>query len=742
MNPKPLALAACFAFATTAALSQTSTQAITPWTVADVYKTAASVGGGLNSAQWAPDGKRLTFLANDKTPGAEDGDLMAYDTAAGKTTVLIPHTKLAALLNTPINEKDKDHRARYGVPNYTWAPDSKHLLFDSDGQITVVDEKTGTGVHVASSGAGSGDDPKFSSDGHMLCYIRGHNLYLAALRGGAEVALTNTGNDKTLNGEVDWVYLEELDVRSNYFWAPDSKHIAYLQTSEEEVPVYPLVDWIPTHAMIDNQRYPQAGDVNPTVRVGVTGTNAKTVWLNIPMSPKNDYIPRFGWADPRTVWVQVLKRDHKHKELWLADVSTGSAHKILSEADEKFFDESYDVKFLPAQSQFLWSSWRDGHTHLYLYSYDARTNADAKLVAQLTAGDFEVSSVSAVNATQRRIFYTSSEGNPLEDHLWSVGLDGRDKRQISTAPGVQRAQFSDGGEHYVESSSSYTQPPSTQICDGGGKCKPLTHGIAPQGRFMVAPIAIEGKASDGTPLYGQLLMPDTQAKASVPLIVNPYGGPHAQTVRNAWGGATAFFDQMLVERGFAVLHVDNRGMGGRGAKFEYAAYRNLGPVQFSDQLAVLDQVLAQYPELDNKRLGWWGWSWGGTFTLYAMTHSDRFKAGVAVAPVTDWRNYDSIYTERYMGTPSENPDGYKQDSVVNNTADLHGRLLMAHGTGDDNVHVANTIQFVQTLIAANKPYDLQLYPRKTHSIAGIEARTHLFERILAHFEMYLKPTEK
>jgi len=261
----------------------------------------------------------------------------------------------------------------------------------------------------------------------------------------------------------------------------------------------------------------------------------------------------------------------------------------------------------------------------------------------------------------------------------------------------------------------------------------------PAGHSVSAPIAIEGKASDGTLLFGQLMMPVTSAAGSVPLILNPYGGPHAQTVRNAWGGATTFFDQMLVQHGFAVLHVDNRGMGGRGAKFEYAAYRNFGPVQLEDQLAVMDQVLKTYPQLDAKRLGWWGWSWGGTFTLYAMTHSDRFKAGVAVAPVTDWRNYDSIYTERYMGTPTDNPDAYKADSVVNDVADLHGRLMIVHGTGDDNVHMANTIQFVQALIAVDKPYDLQLYPRKTHSIAGVEARTHLFERILAQFETYLMP---
>jgi dipeptidyl-peptidase-4 len=247
------------------------------------------------------------------------------------------------------------------------------------------------------------------------------------------------------------------------------------------------------------------------------------------------------------------------------------------------------------------------------------------------------------------------------------------------------------------------------------------------------------KAHDGTILYATLLLPEgATTPASVPLIVNPYGGPGAPTVVNRWGDGL-LFDELLAEHGFAVLHTDNRGMGGRGRAFAQAAYHNFGAVQLEDQLTVVDAALAQHPQLDPRRLGWWGWSWGGTFTLYAMTHSERFRAGVAVAPVTDWRNYDSIYTERYMSQPAEFAAGYKDFSVVNSAARLKGRLLLAHGTGDDNVHMENSVQFVQKLIEAEIPYDLQLYPRKTHSIAGTDVRTHLYNRILAHFEEYLKP---
>jgi dipeptidyl-peptidase 4 len=254
-----------------------------------------------------------------------------------------------------------------------------------------------------------------------------------------------------------------------------------------------------------------------------------------------------------------------------------------------------------------------------------------------------------------------------------------------------------------------------------------------------APEQLEVKARDGTTLYGTLLLPaNVPAAASVPLIVNPYGGPAVQTVLNRWSDAL-LFDELLAQHGFAVMHADNRGMAGRGREFAQAAYHNLGPVQLEDQLTVVDAVLAKYPQLDAKRLGWWGWSWGGTFTLYAMTHSDRFRAGVAVAPVTDWRNYDSIYTERYMSRPTDFPEGYKDFSVVNSAANLKGRLLLVQGTGDDNVHFNNTVQFVQKLIETEIPYDLQIYPRKTHSISGSDVRTHLYTRILAQFEQYLKP---
>jgi dipeptidyl-peptidase-4 len=276
------------------------------------------------------------------------------------------------------------------------------------------------------------------------------------------------------------------------------------------------------------------------------------------------------------------------------------------------------------------------------------------------------------------------------------------------------------------------------LCPAQAKCKVFWTANALEPYGLRAPVQLEVKAHDGATLYATLLLPEGASPGSVPLIVNPYGGPGPQDVANKWSDAL-LFDELLAQHGFAVLHADNRGTGERGRAFAQAAYHNFGPVQLEDQLTVLDAALAQYPRLDARRLGWWGWSWGGTFTLYALSHSDRFRAGIAVAPVTDWHNYDSIYTERYMSEPGDFASGYKDFSVVNSAANLKGRLLLVHGTGDDNVHLENSVQFVQKLIEAGFPYDLQIYPRKTHSISGPDVRTHLFNRILAHFEQYLKP---
>ncbi len=682
---------------------------------------------------WSPDASHLTYL--------DGGELIDLDPGTGRPHVLISRSKLATLTEGRDSETDRDHRARYKMAGYIWSPDSAHLLFDSDGRLWVYDLKNGTGVEVGFTGLASGDDPKFSPDGKNISFIRDNALCVIRLRdpGTPTVPLAPPPNETVLNGKVDWVYEEELDVRSNYFWSPDSSRLAFLQMNESEVPAYPIEDWLPVHARVDAQRYPQAGDPNPDVRVGVVSEQGgKTVWVKLPIQAGKDYIPRFGWADHRTLWIETVTRDHKHRDLYLADSETGQAHSILQLTDEKFLDENYSVWL--RDGMLVLTNWTDGHNHLYLYSFDLNhaATATAKLERQLTSGDFEVGEVGNVDFKDKKVEYASNEGNVLEQQLWTVGFDGH-RTQLSSGAGSHSGNFAPVSGAWVDSQSARLDPPTLRLCHDTGKCTIFWQTRALEPYHLRTPEQLQVKAHDGTTLYATLLLPEgASIPASVPLIVNPYGGPGPETVANRWS-ASLLFDELLTQHGFAVLHADNRGSGMRGRDFAQVAWHNFGPVQLEDQLTVVDAALQQYPQLDAKRLGWWGWSWGGTFTLYAMTHSDRFRAGVCVAPVTDWRNYDSVYTERYLSEPSVFPADYKDFSVVNSAANLKGRLLLIHGTGDDNVHFENTAQFVQKLIEAGIPYDLQIYPRKTHSLAGSEVQTHLYNRILAQFESYLKP---
>ena len=734
---------------------QKQASAATPLTVKAI--NSPTDGTPPRNLVWSPDGRLLTFVVSESSRGlpvGKPGDIVQVEAATGRSSVLVTAAQMNTLGAKEVNEKDRDHRERYGMASYLWSTDSRRLLLDKGGMLWLWDLSKAAGSLVVDTRAGSGDNPKFSPDGNSVSYLRDHNLYVHPVSeaGGGEVALTASpaGADagSVLNGEVDWVYLEELDVRTNYAWSPDSKAIAYLQMDERKVPQYPIEDFLPTHATVDWQRYPQAGDPNPGVRVGIAAaTGGATTWIDVPISMGNDYIPRFGWVDRDTVWVEVLKRDQKRMEVYLADRRTGASHLLYTETDPKYLESNYDVDFLP-RGKFLRRSWRDGHTHLYLYAFDAEhpLAAEAKLVRQLTEGDFEVQTVSVPvsTGTADQIYFTSTEGSPLETNLWVEKLDGSGKRRLTAGQGSHSVSVSPDGRSFTDEASALLTPPTVRLCltQGEGRCSPQWKSAAVAEAAGTSTRLVTLKAADGaTTLYGVLTMPTGGDRHTVPLILNPYGGPLPTAgVADRWRGAGLRFNQLLAQHGFAVLTVDNRGSGGRGRDFQQAAYRNFGSVQFADQIAALDQTLAANEQLDPDRVGWWGWSWGGNFTLYAMTHTDRIRAGVAVAPGnTDQRNYDSVYVERYLGQPAAEPDVYRAANTIDAAAKLKGRVLIAQGTGDDNVHMENALQFVQALITAEIPYDLQLFPRLTHSLAGPHARNELYERILYQFETYLKP---
>lgn len=725
-------------------------------TIEDMFKPGGILGRGPENVEWSPDGTKVSFVQRDDT--GERGELYYVDVATGKTAVLVASGKLAALappISSIKNPIKREAAQRYSIAAYHWAPDSKHLLFDSMGQLWLYSLDTATAVQLTSNNEGS-TDPKFSPDGDRISYIRQHNIYVRPVSGGSERQLTKDGNDELLNGEVDWVYEEELYSRSNYFWSPDGKHIVFLQMNEKQVPTYPITDYMPVHATVDQEKFPQPGDPNPDVRVGVVGSGGgKVKWIanppgngGLPLgNDPNILIPRFGWVRNGIIWVMVLNRVQDRLALYFVDVDSGKAELMMSEGTDAWIDmhPEVDFKLLPDGETYLWTSWRDGHYHIYLYRFrkDDPLSGPAELVSQLTHGDWEVESIDGVDQKQGVVYFSANEGDWRQRNEFAIGLDGKNFHRVSQQDGTHFTDFDPkNATYYVDDYSALTTPPSASVCSVGGTCTPFWQPHSVDSYHLMTPKFVDFKAADGTTtLEGLILLPTSgpmMANGKAPLILNPYGGPGVQTVRDAWIGG-GLFDQILVRQGFAVLHVDNRGMGNRGEAFALPIKHHLGPAELADQIAATKQALAEFPQLDANRIGFWGWSYGGYFTLYALEHSDMFKSGVSVAPVTNWRLYDSIYTERYMGLPVDNEKGYHDSSPVNYAADLKGSLLEVHGTSDDNVHMQNTIQQIDALINAGKQFQLMLYPNKTHGIAGQTARDHLFHMIDDHFLQTLAP---
>ena len=710
-----------------------------PLTLDAIFAEGGLTGRGPENIQWSPDGKRVSFVQRDDE--GEHGELWYVDATTGEKKVLVSEANLSRLApdaNKIKDEREKERVLRYHVGAYFWAPDSKHLLFDSQGQLWLYLLESGTAVQFTSSPDPS-EDPKFSPDGNHVAFLRKHNLYVQQVTEGSPRQLTNDTDENLLNGEVDWVYSEELSVRSNYFWSPESKEIAYLQMDEKLVPTYPITDWLPTHPKVEEEKYPKAGDPNPVVRLAIINAKGgKPKWITLTKETDN-YVPRFGWVREGVLWAQVLNRAQDTLDLYLIDAKSGKTRKVLTESmPNAWVNVNDDFKILSSGDRFVWSSWRDGHTHLYLYSFDKNDplSADAKLERQLEKGDYEVLGVEGIDSAA--VYFTANPGDYHQEGVYSVKFDGTGFQRLSREGGAHHPTFADDAKHYVEHASAAINPPWLSLCATGGACSEIwtARGVSEYG--VVAPKYLDFKADDGTTLYGQLILPPNPPAGKIPLLIEVYGGPAAQLVRDEWGGPTMLFHEILAQKGIAVLTVDNRGTPYRGLKFSTAIRHQFGAIELSDQLAALHQLESQYPQIDKDRVAIWGWSNGGSMTMFALTHSTEFKAGVSVAPVTDWHNYDSIYTERYMGLPKENVKGYDDSNMPKAADKLHGALLLVHGTSDDNVHFQNSIQMIDALIKADKQFRLMVYPGKTHGISGRAARIHLFEMIEEHLERELK----
>jgi dipeptidyl-peptidase-4 len=734
-------LLVCVALISSFSVSQTVAPTKKPLTIEAIVADGGLTGRAPESIQWSPDSTKVSYILRDDAD--EHAQFWLVNAATGEKQMLISDDKLAPLvpsLHSIQDDREKEQLPRYHVALYQWAPDSKHLLFNTHGHLWMYSLENGTAVQFTASSEPV-KDPKFSPNGNNVAYVRQHNLFVRPISGDKEKQLTNSKGDNLLNGEVDWLYAEELAVRSNFVWSPNSNDIAFVQMDETRVPTYPITDWIPTHPNVDMEKYPKAGDPNPSVRLGVvSASGGRTQWIAL-TDDKDIYVPRFGWVRDGVVWAEVLNRTQDRLDLYFADTSTGRARKVLTESvPETWVNVNDDFRILKSGDRFLWSSWRDGHTHLYLYSFDERApgDAEAKLNRQLTQGEFEVLASNAINESAGVVYFTSNKDDVRRQSLYSIRLDGSGLRRVSKVEGTHETNFADDGQHYVDTFSSLQNAPNMSVCNAG-ECKTFWESRPVADYDLAPPKFLEFKASDDSVLYGQLsLPPENVAKARIPVIVYLYGGPADQLVQDAWPSTEVLFNEVLVQHGFAVFTVDNRGTPARDRGFQTAIRHQFGEVELRDQLSSLDQLLEQFPQLDRSHIGIWGWSNGGSMTLYALTHSQVFKAGVAVAPVTDARNYDTTYMERYLGLPDDNPKGYNQTALSKVAESLHGTLLLAHGTSDDNVHFQNSVQFISALIQAGKQFDFMLYPGKTHGITGAAARGHLFHMMQEHFERELK----
>jgi dipeptidyl-peptidase-4 len=675
---------------------------------------------------WRPDGNAFAY--------EEDGKIWLYDISARTASVWL---KLRGKPARPPRESQRPFQwqnRRVDKAGPQWFPDNKRLLIPEQNEVDIAE--LGHSTPVATFKEINADNvPALSPDGTAVLFRRGGNLYVFTLASRKIAQLTFDATPEVRNGQLDWVYPEELDLGTAFWWAPDSKRIAYMQFDVSPEFVYPHADLLLTRAIFEPQRYPQAGTPNARVRVGIISCDGgKTKWLNLAANP-DDLIARVQWLpNSEQVAVEKLNRLQNRLNLVIADAVANGSHIVLTEHDKTWINVNDDLHFLTKQAAFLWSSERSGFRHLYVYSMRG------KQMRQLTSGDWQVNGVSAVDEEHGFVYYTSAEASPIEDQLYRVPIEGGEPQRISAGAGMHAISIEPHARCYQDTFSNLTTPPEVTLhaSDGSKIATIKTTDRSVLDQLNILPVQIvKLAANDGTLLYARLIKPAHFDPAQkYPAIVFVYGGPQAQSVHDAWNGVS--WEQILANKGFVIWQVDNRGSFGRGHAFESPVYHELGKTELSDQRAGVEKLLSM-GFVDKGRIGIYGWSFGGYMTIYSLLHApDLFHVGVAGAPVTDWHNYDTIYTERYMGLPSKNPEGYEKSSTIRAAANLKGKLLIVCNFEDDNVLFQNTMQMMTALHQANKEFEFMLYPQKTHGVSG-SLREGMYRQLTDFFIDNLHP---
>jgi dipeptidyl-peptidase 4 len=671
---------------------------------------------------WAPGGKRFAYV--------HTRSVWLYDIPSASRRELVSLTTLEEkAVQPPATEAFDWQNRRVQEQTFQWSSSGRELLVVAGGDLFYY-HLDGGAVDQLTATVERERDPKLSPDARFVSFRREHDLYCLDIAAKQVTRLTRSGSATLLNGELDWVYPEELDLTTAHWWAPDSSRIAFLQFDVSHEPVFPQVHMMQPKAVYEPELFPQPGTPNADVRLGVVTTAGELKWMDLG-EPRGRLLARVYWSpDSRSVAALRLNRVQNEIDLMLADSRTGAAHAVVHEQDPAWVNVNDDFHFLPPGDRFLWGSERDGFRHLYLYSIEG------KRLAQITKGDWEVTRLAGVDEVAKQIFYLSTETSPLERHLYRIGFDGKHKQRLTSANGTHNISMSPACDYYLDTFSTAAQTPESTIHDRSGE-RVTVYAEAPKPpEWLLRTEIVDFKSADGEKFYAHLIRPPGfTAGKKYPVIVMIYGGPHAQQVTDGWHAN--YLDQYLAHRGFVIWQMDNRGTAGRGHKWETRIHRNLGAQELKDQLEGL-RHLETLGVADMTRVGMYGWSYGGFMTLYALTNApDTFRAGAAGAPVTDWRNYDSIYTERYMGLPDENAEGYRRSSPVGTAAALKAKLLLLHNVQDDNVHFANTMQMAAALEAAGKRFGMALYPQRTHGVVG-PLRLHLWRTLTDFFEAELK----
>ena len=645
-----------------------------------------------------------------------------------------------------------------GVEGYVISPDGKNILIETDRTpiyrhsatsnyfIYNVKNKTLTPL----SNGGKQECPKFSPDGTMVAFVRDNNIFLVKLLfNNAESQITKDGErNKVINGKPDWVYEEEFAFNCAFDFSADSEMLAWIRFDETDVKTFSFPWYRGAAPSMDNYKlypgsyeykYPKAGEDNSKVSVLSYDIKSRvTRTMQVPMDA-DGYIPRIQFTSTKDrLMVLTLNRHQNRLDFYAVNPRSTQAQLVLREEEKTYVDQpAYDdVDF--SRDQFVLISDRDGHRHLYLYT------SGGQLVSQLTSGDYDVTAYYGASADGKTFFYASNEGSPLEQYIYKIDTSGR-KTKLSTEKGFNSAIFSSNCLYYLNIHSDISTPPVYTLCTATGKqLKVIEDNAKLRGKLasltLSKPEIISITTADGVQLNGWMVKPaDFSSSKRYPVLMYQYSGPGSQQVLNSYsngfvGGLT--WEQRLAEKGFIVVCVDGRGTGGRGSDFLRCTYMRMGDLESHDQVEAA-LWLGRQPYVDKDRIAIWGWSFGGFNTIMSLCEGRQvFNCGVAVAPVTDWRFYDSAYTERFMRTPQENPDGY-DCSPLHRYENLKGDLLLIHGTADDNVHYQNTAELAEALVQAQKQFDMQVYTNRNHSIYGGKTRLHLIRRIEDYLDRHL-----